>query len=74
VALLTQVSSAGVNAFLSKKGGGPSLKETWTNEKDGIIPMLKAGRTDIFDGCIWPKDHQSVVNHADKLIKEKRHL
>ena len=75
MALLTQVVAKGVRSFATGKANNPKEKdktkkfnqgEAWTNDVDGIIPMLKAGyggKGHCFYGVKWP-GYQSVINHV----------
>ena len=75
VALLTQIVAKGVRSFATGKANNPKEKDkmkkfnqgdAWTNDVDGIIPMLKAGygaKGQCFDGVKWP-GYQSIINHV----------
>ena len=75
MALLTQIVAKGVRSFATGKANNPKEKdktkkfnqgEAWTNDVDGIIPMLKAGygaKGQCFDGVKWP-GYQSIINHV----------
>ena len=83
-AVLSQIISAGVSAFLTHKAnvkGDTKLgidekvycqEAVWTNEKNGIITMLK--RHESFDGCVFPKGYASVLQAVDRLLEQRKHL
>jgi len=77
IMLLTQVSTTGVNAFLTSRDvPGQSQVEVWTNESTGILPVLFKSHTGEFEP--GPNEehptHISTIAAMKKWLKDNKHL
>ena len=85
-AILTQVLASGKQAFMTHKANvkaNPNMgiegvqynqKEVWTNERDGIIPMLKKHPQKLFANVNWPREHVSLVQAVERFLNAHDYL
>ena len=86
-AILTQIIAVGKVAFMTSKanlkpnattgtaGVQYNQKEVWTNERDGIITMLKKHPQKLFENVTWAKEpHVALLQAVERYLNANAHL